>query len=75
MVYHVTKRFDSGLVGLNHRRHGDQIWALCKTRKHFVCAMAGTSHLKGEMAFRPIGNAMNRSARISEEAMNKRKTL
>lgn len=65
--YHITKRFSGGgLIGLTHLDYGDQLWARCKTRKSFTCAISGKKHESGEMAFRPIGNTMNRMDRIAE---------
>lgn len=49
---------------------GDQaVWALVRLRKHCRCAVTGYDMVKGEMAYRPIGNQMYRYVRIADFAL------
>lgn len=59
-----------GIAQLETPRNGLQIWTRVKTRKPFRCRISGMDFIAGEMAYRPLGNPMNRGDRISAMEVN-----
>lgn len=63
-MYSIAGNLSKGLVVFRHYIYGSQIWSLAKlrSRKNDKCAICGV--VVGTIAYRPITNRKNRSARI-----------
>lgn len=62
-VYHLVKTMADGVVGMRSV-YGYQLFTRCKLRKPKKCAECGVDLRKGEEAFSPLTNAMNRMHRL-----------
>lgn len=62
--YRIAERLSDGLFGVVSTKYGQQLWASCKTRQRFVCALSGEPIKPGSEVIRPITNGQNRRARM-----------
>ncbi len=63
--YRFAKRLNYGLVALVHPAHGQQLWSTGKVRgKAKDCDGCGMAVSTGEIAYRPLTNALNRGERL-----------
>jgi hypothetical protein len=62
------KRIAEGMVLVTSFDFGDlyvdQLWSSGKARKHSTCILSDKPIKPGDMAYRPVGNAANRSRRM-----------
>lgn len=77
-TYRIIDMLNDGLPVIRRvgREGGDTaIWSAGKLRKDSRCVFTGEPLSKGEVAYRPIGNQMYRSERMSTDGMDALRTL
>lgn len=70
----ILERITENRVLLSWREAGrcnytEQLWALRKVPKTVTCAMTGTTIVRGEKAFLPLGEPVNLGNYISQQAV------